>query len=80
MKETIIERARDHLGSAIGQSIPQDDQIIMDHVKAAYELLNALGRHTHQGGGKDMDECGLCGRDIRDRIHARLDLSEFEGM
>ena len=39
MAETIIQKARGHLGSAIIQSIPSDDQIIMDHVKAAYALL-----------------------------------------
>ncbi len=80
MTETIIERARDHLGSAIAQSIPADDQIIMDHVKAAYELLWAIDKHVHRAGtteGKHIDECALCGQDLRAPIHARpgVDLS-----
>ena len=75
MSETIIERARGHLGSAIAQSIPADDQIIMDHVKAAYELLWVIDKHIHKAGttvGKGVDECALCGHDIRHEIHARL--------
>ena len=39
VRETAIEAACGHLGSAISQSIASDDQIIMDHVRAAYELL-----------------------------------------
>ena len=75
MTETIIDRARGHLGAAIGQSIPADDQIIMDHVKAAYELLWAIDKHIHRAGttvGKHIDECALCGHDIRHEIHAKL--------
>ncbi len=72
MNETIIERARGHLGSAIAQSIPKDDQIIMDHVKAAYELLGAFKPHIHQDGGKYTDKCGLCGHDIRHDIHGAV--------
>ncbi len=75
MTETIIDRARGHLGAAIAQSIPADDQIIMDHVKAAYELLWAIDKHIHRAGtivGKHIDECALCGHDIRHEIHARL--------
>ncbi len=74
MAETIIERARGHLGSAIAQSIPADDQIIMDHVKAAYELLGAIGMHIHRAGssaGRPADECALCGHDLRHEIHER---------
>ncbi len=75
MTETIIDRARGHLGAAIGQSIPADDQIIMDHVKAAYELLWAIDKHIHKAGttaGWATDKCALCGHDIRHEIHARL--------
>ena len=75
MKETIIERARGHLGAALVQSIPADDQIIMDHVKAAYELLGAVDMHIHRAGrtaGKPIDECALCGLDIRNPIHERV--------
>lgn len=37
--ERVIHEAQSHLGAAISQSLPTDDQIIMDHVRAAYELL-----------------------------------------
>lgn len=33
-----------HLGTAIAQSIASDDQVIMDHVKAAYEIAKAVRR------------------------------------
>jgi hypothetical protein len=33
-----------HLGASIIQSVPTDDQIIMDHVKAAHELAKAARR------------------------------------
>ena len=75
MSETIIDRARGHLGSAIAQSIPADDQIIMDHVKAAYELLGAIGMHIHRAGSsadRPADECALCGHDLRHAIHERV--------
>ena len=74
MAETIIDRARGHLGAAISQSIPADDQIIMGHIKAAYELLWAIDKHVHKAGttaGKHIDECALCGHDIRHEIHGR---------
>ncbi len=68
-EETIIERVRGHLGSAIGQSLPTDDQIIMDHVKAAYEILGAFKNHIHKRG-EHLDICGLCGHDLRHEIHS----------
>jgi hypothetical protein len=33
-----------HLGSAITQSVASDDQIIMDHVKAAHEIAKIVRR------------------------------------
>ena len=75
MKESVIERARAHLYSAICQISPADDQIIMDHVVAAHEILNAISPHIHKAGttfGKHIDECALCGLDLRDAIHVRL--------
>ena len=44
MRETAIEVACAHLRLAISQSksIASDDQIIMDHVKAAYVLLKVV--------------------------------------
>ena len=38
----IIDEAKGHLGAAIGQSIDSDDQIIMDHVRAAHVLLGII--------------------------------------
>ncbi len=40
-KEAITE-ARNHLYAAIAQSIPEDDQIIMDHVRDAYDILDSM--------------------------------------
>lgn len=73
-----LENIVGHLGAAIRQQSPSDDKIIMEHVREAYEAArNALivleGReHYHVAGttiGKDIDECAVCGRDIRDRVH-----------
>jgi len=41
---TKLDEIIGHLGGAIIQSIPKDDQIIMDHVRAAYELAKAARR------------------------------------
>ncbi|MBN8978809.1 MAG: hypothetical protein J0I08_20265 [Rhizobiales bacterium] len=35
-----------HLGSAIVQSTNSDDRIIMDHVRAAYEIAKVVRRHA----------------------------------
>ena len=42
MRETAIEAACSHLGAAVVQSCASDDQIILDHVKAAYEILKVV--------------------------------------
>lgn len=34
-----IEEAIGHLGAAMAQQSPSDDKIIMDHVRAAHDLL-----------------------------------------
>ena len=39
-----LEEAVAHLGAAIIQSVPTDDQIIMDHVKAAHAILMVITR------------------------------------
>lgn len=39
-----LEEAVGHLGAAIQQSLPSDDQIIMDHVKAAHAILTVVSR------------------------------------
>lgn len=39
-----LEEAVGHLGAAIMQSAPTDDQIIMDHVKAAHAILSVVAR------------------------------------
>ena len=38
----IVDQVNGHLSAAIIQSLPKDDQIIMDHVKAAHVLLNVV--------------------------------------
>lgn len=39
-----LEDAVAHLGAAIMQALPTDDQIIMDHVKAAHAILTVVTR------------------------------------
>ncbi len=39
-----IEEAMAHLGSAISQSAPSDDKIIMDHVRDAHALIREVAR------------------------------------
>lgn len=39
---TLINEARGHLGAAIHQSLPSDDKIIMEHVRAAEGLLRLI--------------------------------------
>lgn len=79
MKLQHLENIVGHLGAALRQQSPADDKIIMAHVLKAYEsaqkaLIVAENRdHCHVAGttvGKDIDECVVCGRDIRDSIHA----------
>ena len=73
MSEHIIAKAKAELAAAIGQSIPSDDQIIMDHVRAAYNLLRAIEPHVFTAGGTGdaKDTCQLCGLDLRDDLHVR---------
>lgn len=42
--QSALEEALAHLGAAIMQSTPHDDQIIMDHVKSAHALLQVITR------------------------------------
>jgi len=73
----LLEDAQGHLGSALAQTIPSDDRINAMHMNSAYQAVkDALivlkeTPHIHRGGGKDMDQCGLCGHDIRHEIHSR---------
>lgn len=44
--------ARDHLGAALIQSIPSDDQMIIGHVRDAHGILETLLRRmTREGTG-----------------------------
>ncbi len=52
MRMTAIEAAVGHLGAAIVQSSPKDDQIIMDHVRCAYEILKVV-RDADRKNGHD---------------------------
>ena len=36
----VVDEARAHLGAALAQALPSDDQIIMQHVRDAYALLH----------------------------------------
>ena len=58
MRETAIETACGHLGAAISQSAPSDDQIIMDHVKAACELLKLVRTSDRASAVGDRDDVG----------------------
>ncbi len=59
MRETAIEQACGHLGSAISQSIASDDQIIMDHVRAAYEILKLVRAGERKAGDPSPAEARL---------------------
>ena len=39
-----FEEARDHLGAALKQVVPSDDQIIVGHIRSAHSLLVAALR------------------------------------
>ncbi len=41
-QEALLLQIIGHLGAAIVQSIPSDDQIVMDHVRDAHKLANDL--------------------------------------
>jgi len=41
LRELILE-IHGHLGAAIIQSLPSDDQIIMGHVREAYAMLRTI--------------------------------------
>lgn len=43
-----IEEAMGHLGAALMQATKSDDQIIMDHVRAAHKLVQAAYRAQRQ--------------------------------
>jgi hypothetical protein len=39
-----LDEAIAHLGAALIQSLPSDDQIIMGHVKTAHDILTVISR------------------------------------
>ena len=41
-----IDDAIAHLGASITQSLPSDDQIIMAHVRSAYEIMKIVRRRV----------------------------------
>lgn len=74
-----LEEVLSHLGACIQQRIKSDDSIIMDHVQDAYhaakkaQIVATQRPHCHAAGtkiGKHIDECAICGHDIRNEIHA----------
>lgn len=70
--------ARGHLGAAISQTIPSDDKIIMEHVRAAFKLLDSATndsesrRQAARGGGQDAEKA-LRTSPIISSIQARYD-------
>lgn len=53
LAQSALEEALAHLGAAIMQSVPADDQIIMDHVRAARTILQVVTRaqaRNREGG------------------------------
>ena len=42
----LLDEIVSHLGAACAQSLPSDDQIIMDHVRAAHELAKIVLRRA----------------------------------
>lgn len=47
-----IHEAMGELGAAIAQSLPADDQIIMDHVRKAQSLLEQEWRDREEANGE----------------------------
>lgn len=39
--DALLEEARDHLGAALKQALPEDDQVIVGHMREAHALLRA---------------------------------------
>lgn len=49
MKTAALEEIHGHLGAALMQTLPdRDDQIIMDHVRAAYYLARSAMREQNR--------------------------------
>lgn len=76
-----MENVLAHLGACLMQRSKSDDNIIMDHVQDAYDAAKKAvivyeGRdHHHVAGttiGKHIDECAICGKDLRDPIHGSV--------
>jgi hypothetical protein len=47
MTEIAIDEAIAHLGAALVQTVPSDDQIIIGHVRSAYTALIIARRAYH---------------------------------
>lgn len=61
MKDELLE-IYGHLGAALAQSIPSDDQIIMEHVRDAYDIIGDLLRSdtVNPRGIADEALCAGC--------------------
>lgn len=65
-----IKAAIAHLNCALIQSCPSDDQIIIRHIRDAVIALEGR-KHWHRAGtGAHIDECDICGADLRCEVHA----------
>ena len=59
--DTPLARALGHLGAALAQALPSDDPIIIDHVRAAHDLLEPLRRAEFQAWlNGDAKTCPRC--------------------
>jgi hypothetical protein len=55
-----------------------DARSVLSCIEEEGMVVVPLDRHTHVAGeGDDIDCCRKCGKDIRDRIHFRMDEGKF---
>lgn len=73
---TLIDEAAAVLGAALNPSDTSDSRALKSTIWRAYKMLDDFRKkdrpHTHRAGttvGKHIDECALCGHDIRHSIH-----------
>ena len=59
LSEDRVLKAMGELGAAITQSLPTDDQVIMDHVRKAHELLQEEWRERRDAAMHPR--CEQCG-------------------
>lgn len=78
------ERLREVLGAVLpmakGYAAQNKVGRNADTISSAERTLAQISQHTHRAGqGDNIDECALCGRDIRNAIHIRAALEGKDG-